>query len=71
LPRFASSQALTPKVLRSNVVVIMVDLFDFTTKGALSTIDGIIGANKSNVILCVNKSDLFPRNTLTPLRAER
>ncbi|GMH72668.1 hypothetical protein TrRE_jg10990 [Triparma retinervis] len=63
-------KALTPKVLRSNVVVIMVDLFDFTTKGALETIDKIIGSNKANVILGVNKSDLFPRNTLTPLRAE-
>mmetsp|Transcript_20230 Transcript_20230/g.42399 ORF Transcript_20230/g.42399 Transcript_20230/m.42399 type:complete len:698 (-) Transcript_20230:3-2096(-) len=64
------TQALTPKVLRTNVVVIMVDLFDFTTKGALETIDSIIGDNKANVILGVNKSDLFPRNTLTPLRAE-
>ena len=66
------TDTLTPQVLRQNVVLILVDLFDFTTKGALRTIDNIIGedSKRANVILGVNKCDLFPRNTMTPLRAE-
>ncbi|GMH92922.1 hypothetical protein TL16_g12489 [Triparma laevis f. inornata] len=67
------TKTLTPSVLSSSVILILVDLFDFNASdSALSYINNLIisSGSKAKVILGVNKSDLFPSDTITPLRAE-
>ena len=66
------TRLLTPAVIGQSVVVLMVDLFDFDASGPVKAINDIITSSgaRHKVVLGVNKADLFPRDTVTTLRAE-